>query len=388
MPIPLYYSFRNLRTRRLTTVLTAAGMALVVFVFAATLMLVEGLERTLVETGSPQNVVLIRKGSETEVQSGIERGEAAAAESRPEIAAGSDGRPLAAAEPVVLVNLPKRGSGQPANVTIRGISPLSLLLRPQVRLAAGRMPEPGSTEVAVGRSIAERFEGAQIGGALRFAQRDWTVVGILEAGRTGFSSEIWGDAEQLMQAFRRTVYSSVLLRLRDPAAFPAFRRSVEADPRFTVEAKREDRFYADQSRAMATFLRVLGLTLTVVFSVGAVLGAAITMYAAVAGRVTEIGTLRSLGFGRGSILAAFLAEALLLGGLGGGAGVLLASALQFLTLSTMNWQTFAELAFGFELTAGIVLKSLAFALVMGLAGGLLPALRAARMGIVEALRSG
>lgn len=387
MPIPLYYSFRNLRTRRLTTFLTAAGMALVVFVFAATLMLVEGLEKTLVQTGSPQNVVLIRKGSETEVQSGVERDQAATLESRPEVASGGDGSPLAAKELVVLVNLPKGENGQMANVTIRGIGPTSLLLRPQVRLSAGRMPSPGSTEIAVGRSIAERFRGAQIGGSLRFAQRTWTVVGIVEAGRTAFASEIWGDAEQLMQAFRRSAYSSVLLRLRDPAAFENFRRSVEGDPRLTVEAKREDRFYADQSKAMATFLRTLGLTLTIVFSVGAVLGATITMYAAVAARVTEIGTLRALGFGRGSILAAFIAESLFLGGLGGGAGVLLASGLQLLTLSTMNWQTFAELAFGFELTGGIVLKSLAFALVMGLVGGVLPSVRAARMAIVEALRS-
>lgn len=388
MPIPLYYSFRNLRTRRLTTFLTAAGMALVVFVFAATLMLVEGLEKTLVQTGSPENAALIRKGSETEVQSGIERPQAATVESRSEIAAGGDGAPLVARELVVLVNLRKRGNGQMANVTIRGIGPISLLLRPQVRVAAGRMPAPGSTEIAVGRSIAERFRGAEIGGSLRFAQRSWTVVGVLDAGRTGFSSEIWGDAEQLMQAFRRSVYSSLLVRLRDPAAFDDFRRSVEGDPRLTVEAQREDRFYADQSRAMATFLRTLGLTLTVVFSVGAVLGATITMYAAVAARVTEIGTLRALGFGRGSILAAFIAESLFMGLLGGGAGVLLASGLQFLTLSTMNWQTFSELAFGFELTSGIVLKSLAFALVMGLVGGLLPAARASRMGIVAALRSG
>lgn len=388
MPIPLAYSARNLWTRRLTTVLTVAGMALVVFVFAATLMLVEGLQKTLVDTGSAENVVLIRKGSETEVQSGIGRDEAAILASQPEVAVGSDGQPLLARESVVLINLVKRDSDDEANVVIRGIAPASLALRPQVRLAEGRMPQPGAAEIVAGASIARRFRGAGLGENLRFGMRDWRVVGIFDAGATGFSSEIWGDVDQLMQAFRRPVYSSILFRLRDPDAFAGFKGRVETDPRLTVEAKGEIRFYADQSAAMATFLRILGTTLTLIFSVGAVIGAMITMYAAVAGRVTEIGTLRALGFGKGSILLAFLAEALFLGLLGGLAGLLCASFMQLITISTMNWQTFAELAFGFSLTAGIAAKSLAFALVMGLAGGLLPALRAAHMELVEALRAG
>ncbi len=388
MPIPFFYTLRNLRSRRLTTALTAAGMALVVFVFAATLMLVAGLRQTLVATGSPENVVVIREGSETEVQSGIERAQAAVVENRPEVADAADGEPLLAKELVVLITLPRRESGKPANVVIRGIDPRSLALRPQVRVATGRMPRPGSTEIAVGRSIAERFAGANLGSSLHFAQRDWTVVGVLEAGRTGFSSEIWGDREQLMQAFRRTVFSSLLFRLRRHADFAPFRERLAGDPRLPLEAKRETQFYADQSQAMASFLRILGLTLTAVFSIGAVLGAMITMYAAVASRITEIGTLRALGFSRWSILAAFVGEALLLGLLGGVVGLGLAAGLQLLTISTMNWQTFAELAFGFDLTASILFQSLAFALCMGFAGGLLPAIRAARMGIVQALRSG
>lgn len=388
MPMPLAYSARNLWTRRLTTVLTVAGMALVVFVFAATLMLVEGLQKTLVDTGSAENVVLIRKGSETEVQSGIGRDEAAILASQPEVAVGGDGQPLLARESVVLINLVKRDSDDEANVVIRGIAPASLALRPQVRLAEGRMPQPGAAEIVAGASIARRFRGAGLGENLRFGMRDWRVVGIFDAGATGFSSEIWGDVDQLMQAFRRPVYSSILFRLRERGAFAGFKARIETDPRLTVEAKGEIRFYADQSAAMATFLRILGTTLTLIFSVGAVIGAMITMYAAVAGRVTEIGTLRALGFGKGSILLAFLAEALFLGLLGGLAGLLCASFMQLITISTMNWQTFAELAFGFSLTAGIAAKSLAFALVMGLAGGLLPALRAARMELVEALRAG
>lgn len=387
MPIPLYYSFRNLWTRRLTTALTVAGMALVVFVFAATLMLAEGLEKTLVETGSPQNVILIRKGAETEVQSGIEREQAGVLASQPEVASGRDGQPLLAREVVVLITLPKRGRLDQANVVIRGIAPASPALRPQVRLVAGRMPRPGSAEIVAGSSIARRFRGAGLGESLRFGMRDWQVVGIFDAGATGFSSEIWGDADQLMQAFRRVAYSSVIFRLRDPGAFAGFKTRIESDPRLTVEAKRETRFYADQSELMAKFLRILGITLTAIFSIGAVIGAMITMYTAVASRITEIGTLRALGFGRGSILAAFLAEALLLGLCGGLVGLFCASFMQLITISTMNWQTFSELAFGFTLSVEIAWKSLAFALFMGLCGGLLPAARAARMNLVEALRA-
>jgi hypothetical protein len=385
--IPYAYSLRNLSTRRLTTALTAAGMAMVVFVFAAMEMLAAGLRATLVETGSWDNAVLIRKSSQSEVQSSVARDAAAVVETQPEIAVGADGGRLAAKEIVVLISLLERQRDRPGNVTIRGIGAASLALRPQVRLAAGRMPRPGSSEIAAGASIARRFRGAQLGERLRFAQREWLVVGVLDSGATGFDSEIWADVDQLMQAFRRPVYSSVLLRLSDPSSFEALKARLEGDPRLQLEAKRETRFYADQSEAMATFLRVFGTVLSVIFSTGAVIGAMITMYAAVANRVPEIGTLRALGFRRGSILAAFLLEAALLGLLGGAVGVGAAAFLQFVTVSTMNWQTFSELAFRFDLTAGIAGTSLLFALGMGLAGGALPALRAARLGIVDALRT-
>lgn len=387
MAIPLSYSFRNLWTRRLTTVLTAAGMAMVVFVFAATLMLVEGLRKTLVNTGSNDNVVVIRKSSNSEVQSGVERLKASIIESQPEIAIGASGEKLVAKELVVLINLPKRGSNKPANVVIRGISPVSLVLRPQVKLVAGRMPRPGSAEVIAGKSIAERFQGGGIGETLRFGMRDWTVVGTFAAGNTGFNSEIWGDADQLMQAFRRQVYSSVIFRLRDSTGFDALKARIESDPRLTLEAKREIRYYADQSEGMSKFLRILGMVLTIIFSLGAIIGAMITMYAAVANRVTEIGTLRALGFRKGSILAAFILESLFLGLVGGLAGIFCASFMQLITISTMNWSTFAELAFGFSLTPAIALKSIAFSIGMGFVGGLLPAFRAARMVIVDALRA-
>jgi len=387
MGIPYSYSFRNLWTRRLTTLLTASGMGLVVFVFAATLMLAEGLQQTLVATGSPDNAIVIRKSANSEVQSAVERGQAALIESQPEVAIGPDGNPLLAKELVVLINLKKRGSDKPANVVIRGVSAASLLLRPAVHLKVGRMPRPGSAEVVAGESIARRFQGCGMGETLRFGMRDWRVVGVFDAGTTGFSSEIWGDSDQMMQAFRRPVYSSVIFRMRNPAEFDAFKARVEGDPRLTVEAKRETRYYLDQSESMARFLRILGMVLTIVFSIGAVIGATITMYAAVANRVGEIGTLRALGFQRISILSAFLMEALLLGLCGGILGVGAASFMQLITISTMNWASFSELAFSFTLTFGILWKSLLFSVVMGFIGGMLPAVRAARMNIVTALRA-
>ncbi len=387
MAIPFSYSLRNLWTRRLTTALTAGGMALVVFVFAAILMLAAGLEKTLVETGSSDNVVVIRKGSMTEVQSGVDRQQASVVETEAEIAIGPAGERLVAKEVVVLISLPKRDGDKPANVVIRGIAAASAALRPQIRIREGRPPRAGSAEIMAGRSIAGRFKGGGLGETLRFGMRDWRIVGIFDAGNTGFNSEIWGDADQLMQAFRRPVYSSVIFRMRDPRAFAAVKARLEGDPRLTVEARTETRYYRDQSEMMATFLRILGITLTIIFSLGAVIGAMITMYAAVSNRTGEIGTLRALGFQRGSILAAFLMEALLLGLVGGCLGLFFASFMQLFTVSTMNFQTFSELAFSFTLTADIVWKALGFSLVMGLMGGALPAVRASRMEIVDALRA-
>ncbi|MDD5451377.1 MAG: ABC transporter permease [Desulfovibrionales bacterium] len=387
MKIPFLYSLRNLRTRRLTTVLTIAGMALVVFVFSAILMLAEGLQKTLVDTGSYDNAVIIRKAAGSEVQSGVERPQASIIETQPEVAIGADGKRLLVKELVVLIVLPKRGSDNPANVVIRGISESSMLLRPQVRLVEGRMPNPGSSEIIAGQSVAKRFKGGGIGETLRFGMRDWSVVGIFDAGNTGYASEIWGDVDQLMQAFRRPVYSSILFRLRDSSEFEKFKTRIESDPRLTLEALRETRYYEKQSEMMAKFLRILGITLTLIFSLGAVIGAMITMYAAVANRTDEIGTMRALGFQRRSILVTFVMESLLLGFIGGFIGLFFASFLQLFTISTMNFQTFSELAFSFSLTFGIIYKGMAFALIMGFVGGVLPAVRAARMSIVESLRA-
>lgn len=387
MVIPFSYTAKNLMARKVTTVLTAAGMALVVFVFATVLMLQEGLKKTLVDTGSPDNVVVTRRSSGTEVQSGVDRAQAAVVESQPEIAYGPDGRARVSKEMVVLITLQKRDSDKPSNVIIRGLAAQGLDLRPQVSIVQGRMFRPGSSEIIAGRSIAERFRGAGVGEQLRFAMRDWVVVGTFDANKSGFDSEIWGDVEQLMQAFRRPVFSSLILKLSDSAQFDNLKARLESDPRLTLEAKRESVFYAEQSEVLANFIGYLGLTLSVIFSIGATIGAMITMYASVASRTAEIGTLRALGFRSSGILTVFLLEALLLGLVGGIIGLILASFMQFLTISTMNWQSFAELAFSFMLNPAIVAKSLGFALFMGLLGGFLPAVRASRLNIVDALRA-
>ena len=387
MGLPFAYIARNIARRRLTTALTAGGMALVVYVFATVLMLAAGLEATLVTTGRPDNVVVIRRAAQTEVQSGVDRTQAGVVQSLPDIAIGGDGQKLVSKEVVVLINLPKRESGKPSNVVIRGVMPVGVDLRPQVKLVEGRMFRPGTAEVIAGRSIASRFQGAGLGETLRFASADWTVVGIFDAGRTGFDSEIWGDSEQMMQAFRRLAFSALVLRLADTERFDAVKQQIESDPRLTLEAKRETRFYADQSEMLSKFISYLGTTISIIFSVGAVIGAMITMYASVASRTAEIGTLRALGFSRTAILVAFLVEALLLGAIGGIVGLVAASFMQALSISTMNFQTFAEIAFSFQMTPGIVAASLAFALAMGFIGGFLPAARAARMKIVDALRA-
>ena len=388
MRIPFSYIARNLWVRRLTTVLTAGGMALVVFVFAAVLMLDAGLKATLVATGSDDNVLFIRKGAETEIQSGVARDQAALIESLPQIARGADGLPRVSKEVVVLNSLRKIDTGRRSNVPIRGVTAMGLALRPHVKITQGRMFRPGTSEIVVGSSVARQFAGVELGQSLSFAQRQWTVVGRFDAGRTAFDSEIWGDAEQLAQAFRRFGgYSSVIAQLTSYKAFESLQETLAGEQRLTVEVKRERQFYEDQSRALSGFISYLGLTLSVIFSLGAMIGAAITMYSSVATRTGEIGTLRALGFRRRSILTAFLLESLLLALVGGMAGLLAATFLQTLTISTTNFTSFSELAFSFALTPKIIANSLVFALAMGLVGGVLPAVKASRMKIVDALRA-
>ncbi len=387
MNIPFSYIFRNLWARKLTTLLTAGGMALVVFVFAAVQMLDAGLRQTMVGTGSYDNVVFIRKGSETEIQSGIYRDQAALIESLPQVARDEQGKPMASKESLVLISLIKRGQDKASNIVTRGLSPIGLVLRPQVRIAEGRMFRPGSSEIVVGKNVYDGFEGVGIGEKLRFAQRDWTVVGYFDGGKSGFDSEVWGDAEQLMQAFRRINYSSVIIKLSDAGNFDTVAKDVDDDIRLALQGKREQLFYEDQSRTLSNFIFYLGTVLSIIFSLGAIIGAAITMYSSVAMRTAEIGTLRALGFRRLSILIAFLTESLLLGLVGGLAGLCFASLLQTTTISTLNMQSFSQLAFGFVLTPKIFMVTVFFSMFMGFIGGFLPALKASRMKIVDSLRA-
>lgn len=385
--LPWSYIARNLWVRRVTTFLTAAGLALVVYVFATVLMMSEGIRTTLVATGNADNLLALRKGAGAEINSGVSREQAAILSSLPGIATTADGRVMASFEPVVLNNLLKRATGKPSNVTVRGTTELGLALRPQVKLVAGRMFRPGSSELIAGSATAAGFAGAGLGETVRFAGRDWTVVGVFDAGKSGFDSELWGDAEQMMQAFRRLQFSSVVLRLADAAQGPDFIQRALADPRLTLDLKPERQFYEEQSAALAAFIRYLGLALSIIFSIGAIVGAMITMFAAVASRTGEIATLRALGFRRPAVLWAFLAESLLLSLVGGLMGLAGAALMQGVNISTTNFQTFSEVAFRFVMTPPIVLQTLLFALFMGLVGGFIPAWRAARLNIVDGLRA-
>jgi putative ABC transport system permease protein len=385
--IPISYIARNLWVRRVTTALTAGGMALVVYTFATVLMMSEGIRATLVATGQPDNVLVLRKGAGSEINSGIDRLQAGILDTLPGIATGPDGRLLVARETVVLNSLPKRSSGKASNVTMRGTGAAGLLLRPQVHLIEGRLFRPGTAEVIVGRAVASGFAGAETGRSLRFGGREWLIVGVFDARRTAFDSEIWGDADLMMQSFRRNAYSTVVFRLADAQGFGAVEQRISADPRLQVEAKPEITFYEQQSEALAKFISILGTALSVIFSIGAVVGAMITMFAAVAQRTGEIGTLRALGFRRSAVLLAFLGESLLLSLVGGLLGLGAASLMQTVNISTTNFQTFSELAFQFKLTPAIAAQTLLFALVMGLVGGFIPAWRAARLKIVDCLRA-
>ncbi len=385
--IPFSYVARNLWVRRVTTLLTAGGMALVIFVFTVVLMMSEGIRATLVATGQPDNILVLRKGSGAEINSGISRDQAAIIESLPGIATNREGKALLSKEPVVLNNLPKRSNGKPSNVTLRGTSALGLELRPQVKMIEGRMFRPGTSEIIAGRSVSQGFRGTGLGETLHFAQRDWVVVGIFDSGKTGFDSEIWGDNEQMMAAFRRNAYSTIVFRLNDASAASSLQTAIANDPRLQIDAKPEIQFYAEQSEALATFIRILGLSLSVIFSIGAIVGAMITMFAAVAQRVGEIGSLRALGFRRSAVLVAFLSESLLLSLVGGLIGLFAASWMQAVDISTTNFQTFSELAFQFKLNGEIIIKTLIFSLSMGFIGGFIPAWRASRMKIVDCLRA-
>jgi ABC-type lipoprotein release transport system permease subunit len=385
MGIPVVYNIRNLAAHRVSTLLTAFGIALVTWVFIFTLALAGGFEAALRTTGSPNNAIVIRSGSTAELTSIVTREAAGAVLAQPEIARALDGTPLATAELVVIWNLPRR-SGTTANVVVRGVGPRSLALRPKARLVEGRMFRPGLSEIVVGSLVAKRFQSCGLGDRLKLAGQVWSIVGVIDAGGTSYDSEIWGDVELFMPLFDRPVFQSVTLRLDDPSHLAALEKRVEGDPRFSLTVHREDEFYAAQSGLLAGLLRALGLFVTIVMSFGAIFGALNTMYAAVGARTKEIGTLLALGFSRGAVLRSFVLESLLLSVLGGALGCLLALPVRSFTTGTLSYATFSELAFRFEVTPATIGLGLGFAAIMGLVGGYFPARKAAGRVIVEALR--
>ena len=388
MQIPLKYILRSSSSRRLTTVFTILGIALVVFVFAAVLMMANGVQQTLKATGSDDNVTVVRKAAASEIMSIIDREAAGIVTNMPQVARSAEGRPISSKEVVVIINLQKIGSDGISNVTVRGVEEAALQLRPQVRIVEGRMFKWGAREIVVGAGITNRFAGAQIGQQIKFGGDLWTVVGIFDSGGSGFDSEAWGDLNQIADAFRRSSFSTVTFRLKNPDDLSDLVTAFDGDNRLQYFVpKREKKFFEEQSEMMATFIRILGLFITIIFSTGATIGAMITMYGAVANRTVEIGTLRALGFYRRSILIAFLGESFVLSLSGGLLGLTLASVLQFFTISTLNLGSFSELAFSFALSPSIIATSLGFSLLMGLIGGFLPAVRAARLDIIQALRA-
>jgi ABC-type lipoprotein release transport system permease subunit len=390
MKLPLKYTLRNLWTRRLTTALTITGIALVVFVFAAVLMMAYGIQKTLVETGSDDNVIVLRKAATAEITSIIMRDQSNVVQTLSHIRKMPDGKPYISNEIATVINLEyRKKTGGFGNVTVRGITPEGLQLRPQVKLMEGRMFQWGSREIVVGASIHNRFKNTNTGERVKFGGDEWTIVGWFDAGGSGFDSEVWGDVDQLAQSFGYTgAFSSILIRLEREEAFQDFIATFNQDLRLqTLEVKREKDFYASQSEDMAMFIRILGILVTIIFSAGAMIGAMITMYAAVSNRTVEIGTLRALGFRRRSVLGAFLVESLAIALIGGFIGLFLASFLQFFQISMINFGSFAELAFNFTLSPSIAVSSLLFSLMMGIIGGFLPSVRASRLNIVNALRS-
>jgi len=388
MQLPLKYIVRSSISRRLTTAITMIGIALVVFVFTAVLMMANGVQKTLSSTGSDDNLLVARKAAASEIMSIMDREAAGIIVNLPQVARAADGTPMSSKEVVVIINLNKLGAAGISNVTVRGVEAAAFQLRPQVRVTEGRMFRWGAREVIVGAGITKRFVGAQIGEKIKFGGDVWDVVGLFDAAGSGFDSELWGDLNQIADAFRRSSFSTVTVRLKDPSDLGSVLAAFEGDNRLQYfVAKREKQFFAEQSEMMAKFIRILGVFITVIFSTGATIGAMITMYGSVANRSTEIGTLRALGFFRRSILLAFLIESFVLSLGGGLLGLGFASILQFFSISTLNFGSFSELAFSFALSPTIVAMSLGFSLLMGLIGGFLPAVRASRLDIIQALRA-
>jgi len=388
MKLFIVYAIKSILTKKLTTGLTVLGFALVIFIFSAVLMLSNGINETLIESGQDDNIIAIRKGSPTEITSIIYRDMGNALKVDEGVRTDEDGNPIAAGEISILINQSKRNNPEEkSNIPVRGIVDNSYAIRPNLKIISGRKFTPGTSELIAGVKVATNFTDCGIGEKLNFAMRDWNIVGIFEADGSGTESELWGDYNQICDAFQRPIYSSVTMQIKSPDNFDNMKKRLESDPRFNIQLEKEKDYYRNQSNNTRTFINILGVTISVIFSMGAIVGAMITMYASVANRTIEIGTMRALGFRRKVILASFLFESLLISFAGATIGIIAASILTNFEVSTTNWDTFSELAFSFEISNAIVINSYIFAFIMGIIGGFLPAVQASRMRIINALRA-
>lgn len=385
MKIPLIYNVRSVVQRPVSNLMTAVSIGLVVSVFIAMLSLANGLRAALAKTGTAENVIVLRKGANDELSSGLSRETARTIASSPHVARGADGQPLISPEVYVLLSLTRIGGGF-GNVVARGVESRAFDVRRGITMAAGRRVHSGASEVIVGRRIADRYENLAIGDSVEFGGRRWAVVGHFTADGSGFESEVWGENEQFMPVFRGQVFQSVTFRLADPGAFAEARRALEEDPRVQVSVRSEQEFYAGQSRQLSTILTRIGWVISVIMAVGAIFGAVNTMYAAVSSRAPEIAVLRTLGFKPSNVLFSFLAEAAVIALLGGALGCLFVLPVNGMVTSTTNWQSFSEVAFAFRVTPRLLLNGLMFSVIMGVLGGFFPAWRAARLPVVQALR--
>src|SRR5262245_18620455 len=380
------YNLRSMVVRKGTAAMTAGGIAMVVAVFVMTLAIAQGFRATLVSSGSRDNAIVLRKGATAETTSAVLKPDVPLIESLPQVARGPDGRALSSPELVVIIAQPRQSDNQPANVPVRGVGPKAFEVRDTLKFVEGRRFTPGTREINVGRLAVGRFKGLTLGSDVKFAAQTWNVVGVFTADDAAFESEVWGDVDLMIPAFQRAEYQSMTVKLADPSMFDSFKATIEADPRLYLQPQRELDYYALQSQAMTAVIRVFGSFVTAILSIGAMFGAMNTMYAAVAYRTREIGTLRALGFSRFKIITAFLAESVALAIVGGLLGCVLALPVHGISTGTTNFTSFSVVAFKFRITGGLLFGGLVFSALMGTLGGLLPALRAARIPIARALR--
>ncbi|HEY1470808.1 MAG TPA: ABC transporter permease [Candidatus Acidoferrum sp.] len=387
MAIPLIYNVRSVRARWTSTIVAVLGIAGTVGVFVAMLSLARGFKATLVNSGSPDNALVMRAGSSSEMMGGITLDSIKVIQDAPGIARGSNG-PLITQDVVGVMPVPLISTGTDANVQIRGVSPNVLEIRKFVKIAQGRMFNPGMSEIVVGKNASKTYSGLTVGNKIDMAGGHWEVVGVFDAGGSAFDSEIWTDSRVLNDILKRpsNIFQSATVHLDSPSSFQALKDSLTSDPRLNVDVTREIDYYAKQSTTMTTLITVLGGLVAAIMAIGAVFGALNTMYSAVAERGREIATMRALGFNASSVVFSFLVEALLISFIGGVIGCLVVLPLNGLTTSTMNFQTFSNLAFAFKITPELLMKGVIFALVMGIVGGLLPAVRAASLPVATALR--